>query len=146
MDAGKYPSVLLKGSASPYIAASTPLSLSHPQQPCAAELCFHSWLSAVCRQRQRHSFQTGELQELWSFKACEDLSELLSSADLLLSAHGLLLQALPDVIPDGHRDTTSLQRAHAKISIQAPDRLKRVLEGAQIANPRADCTGSFGSS
>lgn len=83
-------------------------------------------------------FVTDKLQKLWRFKACMGLSESLRSANLMVSAYILVLQALPSEMPDGNRDIVGLQRAQAKIWIRAPDRFKRGLEmWCMLAKPIA---------
>jgi len=83
-------------------------------------------------------FMTGKLQKVWRFKAYMRLSEFLRSANLMVSACSLVLQALPGEIPDGNRDIVRLQRAQAKICFQTPDRCKRRLESrCMLAKPKA---------
>lgn len=89
-------------------------------------------------------FMTGKLQKVWRFKACMGLSEFLRSANLIVSAYSLVLQALPGEIPDGNRDIVWLQRAQAKICIQAPDKFKRGLETqCVLAKPEARHAQAF---
>lgn len=89
-------------------------------------------------------FVTDKLQKIWRFKACMGLSEFLRSANLMVSAYSLVLQALPGEIPDGNRDIVWLQRAHAKICIEAPDRFKRGLETqCMLAKPEARLAQNF---
>lgn len=98
-------------------------------------------------------FTSGNLQKAWRFKVCMGLSEFLRSANLMVSACSVVLEAFPGEIPDGNRDIIWLQRAQAKICIQAPDRFKRGLktqrmlaEHAQILLCIPDMHRFYGSS
>lgn len=116
----------LKGVIFPYIISFILLSCGYPQELCETEICFHSCFSVVCR--QQWSYMTGNLQKAWRFKVWMGLSEFLRSANLMVSAYSVVLEAFPGEIPDGNRGIIWLQRAQAKICIQAPDRFKRGLK------------------
>lgn len=72
-----------------------------------------------CLQTAELYFMTGNLQKVWMFKVCMGLSEFLRSANLMVSAYSLVLEALPGEIPDGNRGIIWLQRVQTKICIQA---------------------------